>query len=88
MTMTLEEALAQLLTVNTAIEALIAGKRLTELRVGSGSFQRLYTFQELDIEALKEHRDELLSIIAELQPSVPKFKTNMTIPLLVSKERF
>ncbi|MDF1598157.1 MAG: hypothetical protein P1T08_18995, partial [Acidimicrobiia bacterium] len=71
----------------TAIEALIAGKRLTELRVGSGSFQRLYTFSDITLEALKEHRDELLGIIAELEPILPRFKSNMTIPLLVSKDR-
>lgn len=87
-TLTLDEATAQLATVNAAIEALIQGKRLKELRVGSGSFQRLYTFSEITIESLKEHRDELLAEINALSATTPTFKTNMTIPLIVSKDRF
>lgn len=84
--LTKEEAVLQLTTINAAIEALIAGKRLTQLRVGSGSFQRLYVFQEITIDNLKAHRDELLGIIATYETSLPVFKTNMTIPLVVGKD--
>jgi len=84
--MTLAEAEASLATVNAAIEALISGKRLTQLRVGSGSFSRFYAYSELTLDNLKAHRDELLSIIDELTGTTPTFKTNMTIPMIVGKD--
>jgi len=88
MKITLEEAERQLLTVNAAIEALIAGKRLNQLRVGSGTFARLYVFSEITLENLKQHRDELLSVIGGLEDVAPEFTKNMHIPLIVSKEIF
>lgn len=84
--MTLVEAEAQLETVNAAIEALISGKRINQLRVGSGTFARLYVFSELTLDNLKQHRDELLAIIDTLEESVPIFRTHATIPLVVSKD--
>ena len=84
--MTLAEAESQLTTVQAAIQTLIAGKRLNQLRVGSGTFARLYVFSETTLEELKAHRDELLETINILEEAVPRFKKNMTIPLLVSKE--
>jgi len=84
--LTLEEATLQLTTVNAAIEALIAGKRLTQLRVGSGSFQRLYVFSEITMENLKSHRDELLAIVSSYNSSLPTFATSRTIPLTVGKD--
>lgn len=84
-TITLTEATAQLQTVNTAISNLIDGKRLTILQVGSGTFKRTYTYQEITMEALKEHRDELIAVINSLSPETPKFNLNMHIPLIVRK---
>jgi len=84
--MTLQEAEAALSTVNAAIDALISGKRLNQLRVGSGTFARLYAFSEITLENLKAHRDELLSTIAILEGNPPTFKTNMNIPMIVGKD--
>lgn len=81
----LEELELQLATVQAAITALLEGKRLTSLRVGSGSFARLYTFQELDLEHLIALRDELLEAIDAEAPSDITFKTNAHIPMVVGK---
>ena len=87
-TIPLEELENQLTTVQAAITALLEGKRLTSLRVGSGSFQRLYTYAELDLEHLIALRDELLEAIDAQLPSEVAFKTNSHIPMLVSKGIF
>lgn len=83
--MTLQEAELQLVTVQAAISNLIAGKRINQLRVGSGTFSRLYVFSEIMLSELKEHRDELLQYINSMTETLPVFKKNMTIPLLVRK---
>ena len=86
MAITLDEATAQLLTVNTAISDLISGKRLNELRIGSGATQRMYRYSEITLEAMYLERADLRSIIASLQPTLrPTFRTNTNIPLFVSK---
>lgn len=85
-TMTLAEAQAQLTTVNAAIDQLLSGNRLTQLRVGSGTFQRLYTYQEISLESLTALRNELNSVIDALSPAIPIFRNNATIPLKVSKD--
>jgi len=84
----LEELEVQLSTVQAAITALLQGKRLTSLRVGSGTFQRLYTYQELDLEHLIDLRDGLLEAIADRYPDEVRFRTHAHIPLLVSKGIF
>ncbi|MCK9622610.1 MAG: hypothetical protein M0R47_19000 [Methylobacter sp.] len=86
--MTLAEAEAQLLTVNTAISDIIAGKRVTQLRIGSGNFQREMKFSEITIEALKELRSELMEIINSYNNVAPVFRTNATIPLTVGKDLY
>jgi len=86
--MTLAEAEAQLLTVNTAISDIIAGKRVTQLRIGSGNFQREMKFSEITIEALKELRSELMEIINSYNNVAPVFRTNVTIPLTVGKDLY
>ena len=88
-TMTLAEAQAQLLTVNAAIEQLINGKRVTELKVGSGAFQRAYRYQEITMDSLLALRDELLATIASLSPTaLPTFTTNMSFQHIVRKGSF
>ena len=84
--LTLAEAEIQLTTVQAAIEALISGKRINQLRVGSGTFSRLYVYSEIMLSELKEHRDELLATINELEDTLPTFKTNSHIPLRVHKD--
>lgn len=84
--MTKAEAEAQLITVNAAIQQIIEGKRITQLKVGSGSFTRLYTHQEISLEALKELRDELLTIIAvDVTAEETRFNTGLYVPMVVCK---
>lgn len=86
--MTLEEAQLQLTQINTAIENLLQGKRITQLRVGSGTFQRLYTYQEISYEALIQERDKLLTYINSLSTDpTPKFMQYTSIPLYLKKNR-
>ena len=83
---TLAEAEAQLLQINVAIQDLILGKRISELKVGSGEFSRWYKFEEVTLEALTAYRTELRSIIAALTPAaVPIFRANACIPLITRK---
>ena len=83
---TLAEAQIQLSTVNAAIQDIISGKRVTELRVGSGEFQRMYRYEEVTLEALIDLRSELRNTINTLTPDVrPIFRTNATIPLVIHK---
>jgi hypothetical protein len=84
--MTLSEAQLQLTTINAAIQDIISGKRITQLRIGSGDFQRLYHYSEITIESLTTLRSEIRNIINTLTPDVkPVFRTNATIPLVVHK---
>ena len=84
----LQELKDQLTTVQAAITSLLEGKRLTSLRVGSGTFQRLYTYQEIDLEHLVMLRDELRENIAIQEPDTVTFRTKAHIPMVVGKEVF
>ena len=88
MALPLVEATAQLVTVNAAIQQLIEGKRLKELRVGSGNFQRLYMYSEISLEALKTLQQELLITIDSYAPATAVFRTNAHIPMVVGKDIF
>jgi len=86
MILPLEEAKIQLATVNAAIQTLISGKRISELRVGSDGFQRLLRYQEITIESLREIQKELLILIDSYESNKPKFRTNAHIPMVVTKD--
>jgi hypothetical protein len=86
-TMTLAEAQAQLTTVQAALSSIIAGNRLNRLEVGSGAFKRVYQYQEITVDELKKLQQELLAIIDSLSPTtLPTFRANATIPLIVQKD--
>lgn len=85
---TLEEAEAQLATVQAALQDFVAGKRLTRLEVGSGNFRRIYQYSEISYENLIAMRNELQEIVDMLTPVEPSFRTNCSIPLIVKKDRF
>lgn len=87
----LAEAQAQLLTVNTAIQNLISGQRITELSVGSGAFKQMYKYQEITMDNLRQIRAELLEVIniyAQQNGSLPVFAKNMQIPMVVQKDHY
>ncbi len=82
----IEEVQRQLTQVNIAIETLIQGKSLVELRVGSGNFQRLFRYGDVTLVDLKTYRRELLDQINSLTPNiVPIFRSGACIPLVVRK---
>jgi len=82
----IDEAQRQLTQVNIAIETLIQGKSLVELRVGSGNFQRLFRYGDVNLGDLKTYRRELLDTINSLTPNItPIFRQNACIPLIVCK---
>lgn len=87
MARTITEVQAELNTVNSALQELISGRRLTQLRIGSGEFARLYQYQELTFDALKQEQQNLLDELAILEnaSSSLQFRGTSFIPLTVSK---
>jgi hypothetical protein len=83
---TILEIQAELTTVSAAIQDLIAGRRLTELRVGSGDFARLYRYQEITLDNLQAIRDELIQELAVLnQENGLQFRKMSNVLLKVTK---
>lgn len=85
---TILEVQAELTTVSAAIQELITGTRLTQLRVGSGDFARLYTHQEVSLENLQEIRQQLLQELAALENTDGiVFRTNSNVRTITRKFR-
>lgn len=82
---TIAEIQAELTTINAALQEIIAGNRLTQLRVGSGEFARLYVFAELTYENLVKERDKLNEELSHLQDEEPSFRKYSHIKLVVTK---
>jgi hypothetical protein len=87
MARTIVEVQAELATVNAALQELISGRRLTQLRIGSGEFARLYQYQELTYENLKLEQQNLLDELSVLQTETSSvtLRGNSFIPLTVNK---
>ena len=88
---TLSELQTQLSTVQAAISTLLKGEKITQLRVGSGTFQRLYVYQEISLESLRKLQNDLLRQIDDLEApdlTADFFGKSMTIPLVVRKEYY
>jgi hypothetical protein len=88
MARTIQQVQSELDTVNAAIQELISGNRITQLRIGSGDFARLYHYQEITIENLQDIRANLLQELAVLsQDSEIKFRTSCNFPFQIAKFR-
>lgn len=86
MTKTKVEIEAELVTINAALQELIAGTRLTRLQVGSGEFSRVYEYEELSYENLKAEKQELLAELGMLEPTQRRvFRQDSSIPLTYTK---
>jgi hypothetical protein len=72
--------------VNIAIEKLIQGKQLVELKVGSSSFSRQYKYTPSDMKVLTEYRKDLLEQIHALSTTAPTFRSNAVISNFVTKQ--
>lgn len=76
---------ADLATINAAIQALLSGKRLVELRVGSAEFARLYRYGEVSLDDLYKERARLEDLLKALCPDPPIFRHYASIPLVVTQ---
>lgn len=84
----LQELKGQLATVQSAISELLAGTKRRTLVVGSGSFSRRYEFTETTLQELTDLRERLLQQICAIEGAntLPTFRSNATIPLVVDKQ--
>ena len=83
---TILDVQTELTTVSAAIQDMIAGKRITELRVGSGDFARLYRYQEITLNNLQAIRDELIQELADLNgEGILQFRNMSSVLLKVTK---
>jgi len=84
--LTQAEALALLAKVNMAIEDILTGKRVTEFRISSADFNRLYKYDSITLESLQAFKNDLLDYLSSLEPAAtPVFRSNSCIPLIVRK---
>jgi len=76
-TRTETELLQAIGEVNTAMQKLINGERLRALTVGSGEFQRRYSFAELTVENLQAEREILQAELEALRDTKagPQFRS-------------
>lgn len=72
---TLDELNADLLIVNNAIKKLIAGESITRFRISSGTSISEYQFSEVTMEMLQKERTRILADIADLQGTLPSFRS-------------
>jgi hypothetical protein len=84
--MTLAEAQTQLTQVNIAIDDLLQGKTIVEIKYGNSDFSRWFKYGEISLDNLRSYRRELLDLIDSLSPDpTPVFRTNACIPIVVLK---
>lgn len=88
MTLTLAQAEAELLTINSAISTIYAGKRLNIVTVGTNEFHRMYKFSDPQdlLKTLLSERKRLQDYISSLQGvSTRIFRQDCYIPLVVKR---
>lgn len=86
-TLNKDELRKQLSQVDAAIATLMAGGQLTELRVGSNEFSRMWKRSAISLDALRAYRKDLADALAALcvEDCPPLFRKHATIPLIVTK---
>jgi hypothetical protein len=86
--MTLEEAQADLVTINAAISEYLTGKRRRTLKVGGKEFNRELGFADIKYSDLTAERTRLEGIISSLSSTTitPRFRQNTTFPLNVTSK--
>lgn len=75
-----------LVLCNLAIEKLLSGKQVKELKTGSSSFARQYVFSDINLISLTEYRKDLLQQIHALSATAPVYRTNACIPNIIHKQ--
>lgn len=88
MALTLQEAKAELITINSAISSIYAGNRINVLSVGTNEFSRMYRFtdpQDL-LKTLISERKRLQDYIDSLEPTIKRtFRQDCYVPLVVKR---
>jgi hypothetical protein len=82
---TLEQAQADLASVNIAIEKLISGRTLLEIKISSAEMSRWSSFGQVSLEGLKAYRRELLDYINSISPTAPVFRSTGCMQVRVEK---
>ena len=88
MALTLAQAEAELLTINSAISTIYTGKRLNVVTVGTNEFHRMYRFSDPQdlLKTLLSERKRLQDYISSLQGvSTRIFRQDCYIPLVVKR---
>ena len=79
-------AYSDLAKVNAAIDVMMQGKLVQRLEIGSQEFRRVYDYNKVTLNDLKELRKELLELIDSLEPiSQVTYRTGASVPLIVSR---
>lgn len=89
MALTLQEAKAELVTINSAISSIYSGNRINVLSVGTNEFSRMYRFtdpQDL-LKTLLMERKRLQDYVDTLEPatSTRLFRQDCYVPLVVKR---
>jgi len=82
---TLQSLQTKLLTVDSAIQKVIAGERITRFEIGSGASARTYQYEEVSLEVLNTERARLLSGIQNLTYVEPSFRKSSRMQLTYRK---
>lgn len=87
MARTATEIQADLDIINAALQELVSGNRLTRLQLGSGEFSRVYEFQDLTYDNLKQEKTELQAELDTLTATnnTMSFRKTGSLPLVVTK---
>ena len=86
MALTLQEAQAELVTINSAITSIYSGNRINTLSVGTNEFNRIYRFSDPQdlLKTLLSERKRLQDFIdANTTNAVRTFRNDCYIPLVV-----
>ena len=79
-------AYSDLAKVNAAIDVMMQGKLVQRLEIGSQEFRRIYDYNKVTLNDLKQLRKELLELIDSLEPvSQVTYRTGASVPLIVSR---
>lgn len=79
-------AYGDLAKVNAAIDVMMQGKLAQRLEIGSQEFRRVYDYNKVSLNDLKELRKELLELIDSLEvTSQVTYRTGASVPLIVSR---
>ena len=79
-------AYADLAKVNAAIDQMLQGKMIQRVEIGSHEFRRVYDYQKLSLNDLREIRRELLEYIDTFEGETSvSYRQGASVPLVVNR---